>query len=73
MLTKGVFLYCNPPGEGSVRSYHSLSAIIHQKRPYSASKQRFLTVVSESGSLLDSKYGRLCTIRNEIYKTFREF
>ena len=50
---------------------HSLSAVIHQKGSYSASKQRFLTVVLESGSLLDSKYDRLCNTRNKIYKNFR--
>lgn len=48
-------LYSNPPGEGSVRTYSS-SAAIHQIGSYSASKQRFVTVVSESGSLFDSRY-----------------
>ena len=38
----------------------SLSAVIHQKGSYSASKHRFLTIVLESKSLFDSKYGRLC-------------
>ena len=55
MFTKRFCLYSNPPGEGSVRTYSS-SAAIHQIGSYSASKQRFVTVVSESGSLFDSKY-----------------
>ena len=37
--------YSNLPGEGSVRSYpFPVSAVIHQKGSYSASKQRFVTV-----------------------------
>ena len=55
MFTKRFCLYSNPPGEGSVRTYSS-SAAIHKIGSYSASKQRFVTVVSESGSLFDSKY-----------------
>ena len=73
MLTKHAFYIPTYQERGQSVHIHSLSAVIHQKGSYSASKQRFLTVVLESRSLLDSQYGRLCTIRNAIDEDFWEF
>lgn len=51
------------PAEKDKRLNCNLSVVIHQKGPHSVSKQRFLTVVSDSSSLLianNMKYCRLC-------------
>ena len=48
-------------GRAYYNLHYDVSAVIHQKEPYSASKQPFLSIVSDSLPLLienNMKYGR---------------